>query len=64
MKENKNEALTGSDNKRLNNIDLRNNQYTFPLTDVQRTIQNAHLTIPPEEDVVHAKEWVDDGSLL
>lgn len=64
MKENKNQALTGSHNKRMNNVDLRNNQYTFPLTDVQGTMEYANLTIPPEEDVVHAKEWVDDGSLL
>ena len=64
MKDNKNQALTGSYNKRLNNVDFRNNQYTFPLTDVQATMEHANLTIPPEEDVVHAKEWVDDGSLL
>lgn len=64
MKDNKCEALTGSDNKRINNVDVRNNQCTFPLVDVQTVIQNANLTIPPEEDVIHAKEWVDDGSRL
>ena len=64
MDKNKSEALTGTCNKRLNNVDLLNNQYTFPLTDIQTTLKNAQLTIPPEEDVVHAKEWVDDGSRL
>ncbi|MBE6024518.1 MAG: DUF3787 domain-containing protein [Cellulosilyticum sp.] len=64
MKDNKCEALTGVSNKRLNNIDLRNNQYTFPLADVETTTQNAHLTIPSEEDVIHAKKWVDNGSRL
>lgn len=64
MKDNKYEALTGSDNKRINNVDLRNNQYTFPLTDVNATMKHSNITIPPEEDVIHAKEWVDDGSRL
>lgn len=64
MIEDKGTALTGTNNKRLNNMDLRNNQCTFPLTDVKMVAENANLTFPPEEDVVHAKEWVDDGSLL
>lgn len=64
MLENKETALTGANNKRLNNMDLRNNQCTSPLTDVNEISQPANLTFPPEEDVVHAKEWVDDGSLL
>lgn len=64
MIENKNIALTGSHNKRLNNTDLKNNQCTAPLADVQSVIENSKLTIPPEEDVLHAKDWVDDGSLL
>lgn len=64
MIENKEIALTGSNNKRLNNMDLRNNQNTFPLTDVKCVTKNAKLSIPPEEDVIHAKEWVDNGSRL
>lgn len=64
MMENKGTALTGENNKRLNNMDLRNNQCTFPLTDVKSVCKPSNLTIPPEEDVMHAKEWVDDGSRL
>lgn len=64
MSENKSTALTGTNNKRLNNMDLRNNQCTFPLTDVQCVTSDAKLTLPPEEDVLHAKDWVDHGSLL
>lgn len=64
MIENKNVALTGASNKRLNNKDLRNNQNTFPLVDTKIVTREARLTLPPEEDVIHAKEWVDDGSIL
>lgn len=64
MIENKNTALTGASNKRLNNIDLRNNQSTAPIADTKIATKDAKLTLPPEEDVIHAKEWVDDGSLL
>lgn len=60
----KEKALTGACNKRLNNMDERNNQYTFPLADVEHTIANSKLTIPSQEDVIHAKEWIDDGSRL
>lgn len=64
MIENKNVALTGASNKRLNNKDLRNNQNTSPLVDTKTVTREARLTLPPEEDVIHAKEWVDDGSIL
>lgn len=64
MLENKNTALTGASNKRLNNMDLRNNQSTAPIADTKKVTKDAKLTLPPEEDVIHAKEWVDDGSLL
>ncbi len=64
MNNNKNNALTGACNKRLNNVDQLNNQYTFPLADVSCIKENSKLTIPAEEDVIHAKEWVDDGSEL
>lgn len=59
----KDQPLTGAQNKRLNNVDATNNSYTSPLTDVKAE-SVAGTTIPPEPDVVHAKEWVDDGSLL
>lgn len=61
--QNKYEALTGNQNKRLNNVDLLNNSYTAPLTDIKE-VGVAGTTTPPEEDVIHAKEWVDEGSLL
>lgn len=60
----KTEPLNGTHNKRLNNVDLRNNQNTFPLVDTAARMKSSHTTIPPEEDVIHAKEWIDDGSQL
>jgi len=64
MREDKNIALTGVNNKRLNNIDFRNNKNTEPIADTKIVTKNAKLTFPSEEDVTHAKEWVDDGSIL
>lgn len=64
MSEQKSKALKGSNNKRLNNMDVRNNEITLPLVDVKQVLRNSNLTIPSEEDVFHAKEWVDDGSRL
>lgn len=64
MSDKKSSALTGACNLRLNNMDCRNNQYTFPLADVACIKGDDKLTIPSAEDVIHAKEWVDDGSEL
>lgn len=61
---NKNQALTGVCNKRLNNEDLRNNQSTFPLADVKSKKHEGNVGVPAKEDVEHAKQWVDNGSLL
>ncbi len=61
---NKKTPLSGKDNQRLNNKDIRNNEITFPLADENETIEAGNLTIPSEEDVIHAKEWVDKGSRL
>lgn len=64
MNHDKNCALTGACNKRLNNVDQRNMQSTFPLADTESIKKNSQFTIPAIEDVVHAKEWIDDGSQL
>lgn len=64
MKDNKSKALSGKDNKRLNNMDTRNSGITFPLTDAKAFNKVEGTSIPPIEDVIHAKEWVDNGSRL
>lgn len=57
-------ALNGKNNSRIERTDVKNQSTTFPLTDTDRIDKADHTTRPSEEDVIHAKEWVDDGSLL
>ncbi len=64
MENSKSKALSGEKNKRINNRDTRNSEITFPLADVKMTNQITGATMPSEEDVIHAKEWVDNGSRL
>lgn len=64
MKDHKSEALSGRNNKRLNRIDTRNSEITFPLADTEEMNKAKGVSIPAIEDVIHAKEWVDDGSKL
>ncbi len=64
MQDNKSKALSGKNNKRLNNTDTRNSEITFPLVDAQEINQAAGTSSPSIEDVIHAKEWVDNGSRL
>lgn len=64
MQDNKSKALSGKNNKRLNNTDTRNSEITFPLADAQEINQAAGTSSPSIEDVIHAKEWVDNGSRL
>ena len=64
MIKNKEVALTGTNNKRLSQMDLLNNKNTFPLADEHFVTKNENLTTPSKEDVIHAKEWVDNGSRL
>lgn len=60
----KSKALSGKDNTRLNRMDIRNSEITFPLVDAKEVNKAAGVSIPPIEDVIHAKEWVDNGSRL
>ena len=64
MHNKKQEALTGSHNKRLDHIDLRNNQNTAAIVDVHKINKHIKNTSVSEADVIHAKEWVDNGSRL
>lgn len=64
MKDHKSKALSGTNNKRLSCIDTRNSEITFPLADTDKMNSAKGVSIPAIEDVIHAKEWVDDGSEL
>lgn len=63
MKANNN-VLSGANNKRLNNVDVINSSATAAYADVERTIEEGNVPIPSENDIVNAKEWVDNGSKL
>lgn len=39
--------------------DLKNAFKTFPLADVDEIDDESNITIPSEDDVEDAKEWVD-----
>lgn len=64
MHDQKNKALSGKNNKRINNTDTRNSEITFPLVDAQEVNPAAGTSTPSIEDVIHAKDWVDNGSRL
>ena len=64
MKKQKCKALNGSDNKRLYSTDSLNSTITAPLNNHGAKVQETHRTIPNVQNVLYAKEWVDDGSKL
>ena len=52
-----------------NNIRLKettpvNNEYTAAWADVDNIMPESQVTQPSLEDVINAKEWVDNGSKL
>lgn len=64
MIDDKQTALTGAHNKRLDNTDLRNNKSTEAIMDIHKITKSAQKDSVSEADVIHAKEWVDNGSRL
>lgn len=61
---NKNEQLSGKNNKRLNDTTPVNSEYTAAWANVENVMPESNVTQPSLEDVINAKEWVDDGSKL
>lgn len=64
MNTDKNQPLSGENNKRLNNTNPTNNEGTAAWSDIHKEIPHSKVPIPSETHVEHAKEWVDDGSRL
>ncbi len=60
----KTKPLNGENNARLKKYRPTNSQYTAAWADIDKLQADSKVTIPPIEDVVHAKEWVDNGSRL
>lgn len=61
---NKCQALNGMHNSHLDVVEQKNNLCTDPLCDTGVVINKEHLTQPAKEDIQHAKDWVDNGSIL
>lgn len=60
----KNQALSGENNKRLNNMDPIKNEGTAAWSDIHKEIPHSKVSVPSEGNVRDAKEWVDEGSRL
>ena len=54
--------LSGKDNDRLYSTTPVNSSYTAALTDIAETMPGSNVSIPSEESVEDAKDWVDNGS--
>ena len=60
----KNEQLSGKNNKRLKETTPMKSEYTAAWANVDNIMPESNVTQPSLEDVINAKEWVDNGSKL
>lgn len=60
--ENKSKALNGENNRRLNLKLALDQGLNAPISEADQIMPESNVTIPSEENVIHAKEWVDNGS--
>ena len=61
---NKKNALTGSDNKRLNTDAATNRENTAAWQNKEQEYRVDEVNKPSIESVIDAKDWVDNGSRL
>lgn len=60
----KKDQLSGKNNKRLKETTPMKNEYTAAWANVDNILPESNVTQPSLEDVINAKEWVDNGSKL
>lgn len=60
----KEKALTGKDNKRSTTGRSTNDEYTAAWQDSESKYSKDLVNKPSIENVINAKEWVDNGSKL
>ena len=60
----KDKQLSGKDNERLTKTTPTNCEYTAAWANVDNIVPVSQVTQPSLEDVIDAKEWVDNGSKL
>lgn len=64
MHNEKTKALSGANNKRLKKYRPTNNESTAAWADIDKIKPDSKVTIPSLDNVVEAKDWVDNGSRL
>ena len=58
------QPLNGKNNIRLKETTPVNSEYTAAWADVDNIVPESQVPQPSLEDVINAKEWVDNGSKL
>lgn len=64
MHNDKTKALSGVNNEKLKKYRPTNSESTAAWADVDKEMPNSKVTIPSLENVIEAKDWVDNGSRL
>lgn len=64
MISNKTESLQGRNNKRLKATDATNCESTAAWQNKEKEYKVDRVSKPSDDDVVEAKDWVDNGSKL
>ena len=64
MENAKSRPLNGSHNKRINSVDKNDNELTAAWANHGEIYQDTNVSAPSEDCLMHAKEWVDNGSKL
>ena len=62
MLENKSKALSGENNRRLNLKLALDQGLNAPISEADQIMPESNVTIPSEENIIQAKDWVDNGS--
>ena len=60
----KDKALTGADNKRLKKYRPTNSEQSAAWADIDKLKPESRVSTPSLENVIEAKDWVDNGSRL
>lgn len=59
-----NDVLSGKNNNRLNKTNPIHKEDTAAWSETAEVSKEDNVSIPSSENVIDAKEWVDDGSRL
>lgn len=60
----KNDQLEGNANKRIEAHRPTNHEGTAAYADVEKKLKKSKVPIPSLDNVIEAKDWVDNGSKL